>query len=538
MSACPSVNCTSWGDLQANSDIAGIGVMVAFVASAYITVILVIIYYLLGSQKSTSPVDKAIVKGFSNLWTTCFDQDLKPTDQWIDAIKEAILSFSDQQLVTGIGMLVSGYTQLRCSLDLYHWQIVVYLTWFSSLTHMTTLSALRHYFHEQPTLAYWRVFFMGCTIVLLATSLIPTGYASGDEPIVLAIPAQCLYSAKSVLRVRDALSSTYYFDFLSPFNTALIVLAILYLTFSYISRVVAIFEKPASTAIYLLRSKPGYYLKKRILSLKLLSEDPGTRFGRGIWSLLLLLLKACYILLKVMFDLGQSMLLEIFWLIAGLAWGTLRLISTWTAAHPEDETVWSFGQVLALLLLALPFLSLSENLFKKPEHPQPLPGIGTSAPSSRKINPDVIRRFQALHVESGDHWGLSLLTFGMAILIAADILYDFPAADIVPKTASLIPDGTAYLTALWHSLLMQYTIWFGMIGLVLFSYTVFCLGFGRSLWQCCYKAVFGQNENENREVDAKKVTKYLLVFFILIGTAAFDILLFYSPNPLSISFNI
>jgi hypothetical protein len=101
--------------------------MIAFVASAYLTLIMVIIYYLLDRQETSSPVDQVIVQGAATIWKFFFKGDQKPSEQWIDAIEDAILAFSDQQLVTGIGMLVSGYTQLHCSLSLYHWQIVVYL---------------------------------------------------------------------------------------------------------------------------------------------------------------------------------------------------------------------------------------------------------------------------------------------------------------------------------------------------------------------------------------------------------------------------
>jgi len=62
--------------------------------------------------------------------------------------------FSDPQLVTGIGILVSGYTQITCSLSTYYWQVIVYLAWFSSLTYLTTLTALRAFFCKQLMLAY------------------------------------------------------------------------------------------------------------------------------------------------------------------------------------------------------------------------------------------------------------------------------------------------------------------------------------------------------------------------------------------------
>lgn len=52
-----------------------------------------------------------------------------------------------------------------------------------------------------------------------------------------------------------------------------------------------------------------------------------------------------------------------FWLLTVLAWGTIRLLTTWTSADLLEGNVWGFGQVMALLLIALPFLSISERLF-------------------------------------------------------------------------------------------------------------------------------------------------------------------------------
>lgn len=49
--------------------------------------------------------------------------------------------------------------------------------------------------------------------------------------------------------------------------------------------------------------------------------------------------------------------------MAALAWGTIRLLTIWTASGLLEQEIWGFGQVMALLLIALPFLSLSEQLF-------------------------------------------------------------------------------------------------------------------------------------------------------------------------------
>jgi hypothetical protein len=61
--------------------------MIVFVASAYLTLIMVIIYYLLDRQKTDSPVDQAVVKGAATIWKILFKGDQKPSEQWIDAIE-------------------------------------------------------------------------------------------------------------------------------------------------------------------------------------------------------------------------------------------------------------------------------------------------------------------------------------------------------------------------------------------------------------------------------------------------------------------
>ena len=50
--------------------------------------------------------------------------------------------------------------------------------------------------------------------------------------------------------------------------------------------------------------------------------------------------------------------------MVALAWGTLRLLSTWFSARISEESGWGFGQVIALSLLGLPLLSFSEELLR------------------------------------------------------------------------------------------------------------------------------------------------------------------------------
>lgn len=49
----------------------------------------------------------------------------------------------DVQVVTGLGILISGFVLLRCGLDAIHSQIAVFLAWFSTVTHLSGLEVLR-----------------------------------------------------------------------------------------------------------------------------------------------------------------------------------------------------------------------------------------------------------------------------------------------------------------------------------------------------------------------------------------------------------
>jgi hypothetical protein len=81
---------------------------------------------------------------------------------------------SDLQIVTGISILISGYAQLRCGISTYHWQVMVWLAWFSSLTHMACLTFLRNYLYTHPSERLWRLFGMLSIAGLLFVAMLPT----------------------------------------------------------------------------------------------------------------------------------------------------------------------------------------------------------------------------------------------------------------------------------------------------------------------------------------------------------------------------
>lgn len=92
----------------------------------------------------------------------------KPTAQ-------VVLAMSDQQLVTGLAIIISGYCRIQCGLSFYHWQLITSLVWFFSITHLATLMCLEQYFQQNRYIWYARAFMMTALALMLAVGMIPTG---------------------------------------------------------------------------------------------------------------------------------------------------------------------------------------------------------------------------------------------------------------------------------------------------------------------------------------------------------------------------
>lgn len=129
-----------------------------------------------------------------HLWRT--------TERWEVILRKSVLMFSDQQVVTGIAILVAAFLQLSRGISSYHWQIVVYAAWFASVTHLSTLTFLRPLFLQKAALRIWRLVLMGTTVLMLAVALLPTADSSWmrahtDQSHVSAftgsIPAKCFF---------------------------------------------------------------------------------------------------------------------------------------------------------------------------------------------------------------------------------------------------------------------------------------------------------------------------------------------------------
>lgn len=87
---------------------------------------------------------------------------------------------SDQQLVTGLAILINGYISIQHEVSNYHWRIVTNLVWFSSVTHIASLLYLRQYFGKNRWLWYIWVFLMTGLAIMLAVGMALNGHTISD----------------------------------------------------------------------------------------------------------------------------------------------------------------------------------------------------------------------------------------------------------------------------------------------------------------------------------------------------------------------
>ncbi len=204
------------------------------------------------------------------------------------ALEDGVRTFSDLQIVTGIAILSAGYSQLHRGIISFDWQILVYAAWFSSVTHLTTLTMIRHYFQRRNSIIRgFRCFLMLCVIAMLIAALLPTGhhdwFGISDDA---GTPAIC-----------------YFFSGLDVTSnpTRSLIISIVVLLASYLNRVIKLFSISSQLVREYSRSKPGNLLKELIQWAKY------SRLRMPIYDILLIQL----VILRALFDFFESVLWEV-----------------------------------------------------------------------------------------------------------------------------------------------------------------------------------------------------------------------------------
>jgi hypothetical protein len=174
-------------------DIAGIGVIASFIVVNFLTIIVTIISILFISLEDLelSGVDLAVNKWLKRRGLRPFSATMpeKRIEFWLQILEKILLGLSDTQLLTGLAILIAGY--VKCSISIYHSNIVLDLAWFASGTHLSSLQILRGYLVRHPLTRTLRVILLLVMAGLLFSLVIYQGNRYWyDWP---PQPAQCLF---------------------------------------------------------------------------------------------------------------------------------------------------------------------------------------------------------------------------------------------------------------------------------------------------------------------------------------------------------
>ncbi|KAH0536789.1 hypothetical protein FGG08_006357 [Glutinoglossum americanum] len=202
-------------------------------------------------------------------------------------------------MITGVAVLASGYSQLQNGISSHHWQVIVHLAWYSSLTHLAALTVLRTYLRKDQTLRFWgrswRLFFMFALITMLVVAILPTG--SEHWLYDGSIPVKCFYA-----RMRSP-------GFFGGDPLALMAISMIILLSSYLARAVKLFEPSSAFARNILRDRPRA-IAERFLS-KLDRRSTREMSMSRMFSLLYGIGIAGFVIGRAVFDLAESIFFEV-----------------------------------------------------------------------------------------------------------------------------------------------------------------------------------------------------------------------------------
>ncbi|KAF4846507.1 hypothetical protein CGCSCA4_v006081 [Colletotrichum siamense] len=217
-----TVDCESPPDStdMSDPDVSGIGVSIGFVGTGCLMILLLIIYYVfvfdpkldplrkpeqaMKNQGRPNAIDVAVLRrvrwalstlGVSFTWLV----DKRKDSSVERGFNKCILAMSDIQIATGLAVLISGYHELPRMISAYHWMIIVYTAWFSSVAHLAALSHLRTYYANHPERFIWRLVLIFCVVTMLSVAMfintpIKVKMDASDEIKLTDFRAICLFN--------------------------------------------------------------------------------------------------------------------------------------------------------------------------------------------------------------------------------------------------------------------------------------------------------------------------------------------------------
>jgi hypothetical protein len=262
-----------------------------------------------------------------------------------DNCSKAVRSMSDLQIITGLAILSAGYASLECGISTYHWQILVYTAWFSSVTHLTAMSFLRNYLYNHQSERIWRVSIISIFILMLLLAILLSGRFEPSSTTGAGF-AIC-YILHDHKHNDDKIA-------VSSISATILVLSLL-------TRIVKLHRRIAEFLSGRVRKRLSARYQ-RMVSRWVAWANDDTITGNLRRTLVVNPMVALHLAIRSALDFYSSMFFEVLWLLVSAIWGSILLYFERRTheSYNMGEDQWSFGQIVPVMMLVAPFVAIFE----------------------------------------------------------------------------------------------------------------------------------------------------------------------------------
>ncbi|MCJ1334843.1 hypothetical protein MMC09_000108 [Bachmanniomyces sp. S44760] len=380
---------THGANIEADPDVAGVGIVTAFLATSILAVIIAYgsLLFTIIPGLDDNPIDAWVMKILRKV--SFLNTSDGKREFWTPVVERVLLNLSDQQVVTGLAMLIAGYMK-HCSINFYHFEVIFYLAWLSSHVHLTTIHILHAYLADRPQLRNWRLFFLIVMLVMTSIMIYYIGRLSHGADV--GVPMQCMMQLpENKTWDMAGLSISLFWVFAISWN--------------FIPSIIRLFLPLKRFCATWFLHKPQNRMTACIERLRnrRWSHPIGPLFHVPIIAIRVVR-KLHHIISSIVRSTVLSILVDTFWfLIAALMllWSRQSIRISGRLDRSEDE--WGFGQIVPVLILASTILVFSEVYTERLEDTGDITPLHSDPPPSNYASPDLRKsgNVDDMEMESG-----------------------------------------------------------------------------------------------------------------------------------------
>lgn len=274
---------------------------------------------------------------------------------------------SDQQLVTGVAILIAGLAS-RCRISFYEFNIVTYLAYFATFTHALSLRVLQSHLFVRKLVRDCRVVFTVAFLAMFSFSFVINTVSTNfddvinDETLNVGNVVQCLFEA-------SRFGKTVQFDMVE----SIVILGML--LFNHVEAIAMLYFKPEINPLAMLVN----YFYARCLRFRGFSSENASTIVTKAESKYEAWLRpppattkdvsvSVWYAFNIYFDSCLSILPRI---LLGMTYGTGSIVlAIWYGGLKPANGLYvlGFGQIVAIVLLALTLLAAVEVINGEPSN--------------------------------------------------------------------------------------------------------------------------------------------------------------------------